>query len=123
MDMMMKKQLFRPDEVAQILCLSRRTVYRMIRDGRLPAVRLGAGPWRIYRETLLTLLPSPLGDLRRPTRDLQHQMAASLARRRLTLTVVINQPSHLSLRPFPPFRDGGRVRGLLRLPVVNRRDW
>ncbi len=78
MDMMMKKQLFRPDEVAQILCLSRRTVYRMIRDGRLPAVRLGAGPWRIYRETLLTLLPSPLGDLRRPTRDLQHQMAASL---------------------------------------------
>jgi len=76
MEMMMKKKLFRPDEVAQILCLSRRTIYRMIRDGRLPAVRLGSGPWRIYRETLLTLLPSPLGDARRAPRELQ-QMAAS----------------------------------------------
>jgi excisionase family DNA binding protein len=78
MEMMMKKQMFRPDVVAQILCLSRRTIYRMIRDGRLPAVRLGAGPWRIYRETLLTLLPSPLGDLRRPARDLQHLAAGPL---------------------------------------------
>lgn len=71
MEMMMKKKMFRPDEVAQILCLSRRTIYRMIRDGRLPAVRLGAGPWRISRETLLTLLPSPQGDFRRFHRDQQ----------------------------------------------------
>ena len=65
MELIMKKRLFRPDEVAQILCLSRRTIYRMIRDGRLPAVRLGAGPWRIPRETLLSLLPLPQGDFRR----------------------------------------------------------
>lgn len=71
MEMMMKKRLFRPDEVAQILCLSRRTIYRMIRDGRLPAVRLGAGPWRISRETLLMLLPTPEGDFRRFSRDSQ----------------------------------------------------
>ena len=71
MEMMMKKKLFRPDEVAQILCLSRRTIYRMIRDGRLPAVRLGAGPWRISRETLLMLLPSPQGDFRRFSREQQ----------------------------------------------------
>jgi excisionase family DNA binding protein len=77
METMMKKKLFRPDEVAQILCLSRRTIYRMIRDGRLPAVRLGAGPWRIYRETLLTLLPSPLGEARRVSRELP-PMAATL---------------------------------------------
>jgi excisionase family DNA binding protein len=57
MELVMKKRMFRPDEVAQILCLSRRTIYRMIRDGRLPAVRLGAGPWRIPREALLNLLP------------------------------------------------------------------
>jgi excisionase family DNA binding protein len=69
MELMMKKKLFRPDEVAQILCLSRRTIYRMIRDGRLPALRLGAGPWRISRETLLILLPSPQGDLRRYSRE------------------------------------------------------
>ena len=77
MEMMMKKKLFRPDEVAQILCLSRRTIYRMICDGRLPAFRLGAGPWRISRETLLQLLPSPQGDLRRCTRE-QGIAAASL---------------------------------------------
>ena len=41
----------------------------LIRDGRLPAIRLGAGPWRISRETLLLLLPSPQGDLRRYTRE------------------------------------------------------
>jgi excisionase family DNA binding protein len=69
MELMMKKKFFRPDEVAQILCLSRRTIYRMIRDGRLPAARLGAGPWRISRDTLVLLLPSPQGDLRRYVRE------------------------------------------------------
>jgi len=69
MEMITKKKMFRPDEVAQILCLSRRTIYRMIRDGRLPAVRLGAGPWRISRETLLVLLPPPREDFRRATRE------------------------------------------------------
>ena len=72
MELMMKKRMFRPDEVAQILCLSRRTIYRMIRDGRLPAIRLGAGPWRITRETLLMLLPLPQGDLRRSPREPQY---------------------------------------------------
>jgi len=50
------KRLFRPDEVAQILALSRRTVYRMIRDGRLPGIRGDSGPWRIPRETLERLV-------------------------------------------------------------------
>jgi|GEM_PF-471628 len=68
MEYLMKKNLFRPDEVAQILCLSRRSIYRMIRDGRLPAVRFGSGPWRISRDTLLALLPPPQGDLRRFSR-------------------------------------------------------
>jgi len=71
MEVILKKRLFRPDEVAQILCLSRRTIYRMIRDGRLPALRLGVGPWRISRETLLMLLPSPQGDFRRFPREPQ----------------------------------------------------
>jgi excisionase family DNA binding protein len=50
------KRFFRPDEVAALLALSRRTVYRMIHDGRLAAVKLGDGPWRIPREYLETLL-------------------------------------------------------------------
>ncbi len=57
MELLKKKRLFRPDEVADILCLSRRTVYRMIRDGRLAGVRLGSGPWRIARESILNLMP------------------------------------------------------------------
>ena len=57
MDLITKKRFFRPDEVADILCLSRRTVYRMIRDGRLSGVRLGSGPWRIARESIQSLLP------------------------------------------------------------------
>jgi excisionase family DNA binding protein len=75
MELMMKKRMFRPDEVARILCLSRRTIYRMIRDGRLPAVRLGSGPWRIPREALLMLLPLPPGDFQRSPRESSHTAA------------------------------------------------
>lgn len=72
MELVMKKKMFRPDEVAQILCLSRRTIYRMIRDGRLPAIRLGSGPWRIPRETLQMLLPLPSDDFQHSSRVLPH---------------------------------------------------
>jgi excisionase family DNA binding protein len=51
------KRFFRPDEVARLLVLSRRTIYRMIRDGRLHAVKWGSGPWRVPREALMSLLP------------------------------------------------------------------
>lgn len=57
MEVLGNKRFFRPDEVAQILALSRRTIYRMIRDGRLPAVRLGGGPWRVPRAALIALWP------------------------------------------------------------------
>jgi excisionase family DNA binding protein len=56
MDFLQNKRYFRPDEVAAILALSRRTIYRMIRDGRLAGVKLGLGPWRISRENLESLL-------------------------------------------------------------------
>jgi excisionase family DNA binding protein len=47
LDPLRAKRLLRPDEVASFLALSRRTVYRMIRDGRMPSVKLGIGPLRI----------------------------------------------------------------------------
>jgi excisionase family DNA binding protein len=57
MELLYKKRFFRPDEAAAILVLSRRTVYRMIRDGRITGVKWGRGPWRIPRESLTSLLP------------------------------------------------------------------
>lgn len=57
MELLYRKRFFRPDEAAAILVLSRRTVYRMIRDGRITGVKLGRGPWRIPRESLTSLLP------------------------------------------------------------------
>ena len=56
MGLPMQKRFLRPDEVALLLALSRRTVYRMIRDGRLSGVKLGAGPWRIPWEGLEAML-------------------------------------------------------------------
>ncbi len=57
MDLLQNKRFFRPDEVAMLLDLSRRTIYRMIRDGRLNGVKWGSGPWRIPRESLIGLFP------------------------------------------------------------------
>jgi excisionase family DNA binding protein len=57
MELLPQKRFFRPDEAAAILVLSRRTVYRMIRDGRITAVKWGSGPWRIPRESLTCLMP------------------------------------------------------------------
>jgi excisionase family DNA binding protein len=52
-----KKRFFRPDEVAQILGLSRRTVYRMIQDGRFADVQTAQRPCRIPRAAIIALLP------------------------------------------------------------------
>lgn len=57
MELISKRRFFRPDEAAAILVLSRRTVYRMMRDGRINGVKWGRGPWRIPRESLASLLP------------------------------------------------------------------
>jgi excisionase family DNA binding protein len=56
MELIYPKRFFRPDEAATILDLSRRTIYRMMRDGRINGVKWGGGPWRIPRESLAMLL-------------------------------------------------------------------
>ena len=63
MEMLQQKRFFRPDEVAAILALSRRTIYRMIRDGRLARDKWGSGPWRIPRESLAGSVPGGSGPL------------------------------------------------------------
>ncbi len=49
------KRFFRPDEVADFLLITKRTVYRMIRDGRLDGVDLAQRPWRVPREAIVNL--------------------------------------------------------------------
>lgn len=51
-----EKANYRPDEVATILRVSCRTIYRMIREGNLEAVRYDEGPWRIPKEALEQVL-------------------------------------------------------------------
>ncbi len=53
------KRFFRPDEVADFLLVTKRTVYRMIRDGRLEGVDLQRRPWRIPREAIVNLCHIP----------------------------------------------------------------
>lgn len=44
-------EIYTPDEVAEILQVTRRTVYGWIKDGKLKAVKVGRG-WRVKREEL-----------------------------------------------------------------------
>jgi excisionase family DNA binding protein len=57
MNLLDKKRFFRPDEVAQILGLSRRTVYRMIQDGRFADVETAQHPCRIPRTAIIAMMP------------------------------------------------------------------
>ena len=54
-----RKRFFRPDEVADFLLITKRTVYRMIHDGRLEGVDLNRRPWRIPREAIINLFLTP----------------------------------------------------------------
>ncbi len=49
------KKYYRPDEVAAILRVNRRTVYRMILDGRLQGVERDRRPRRIPRQAVLNI--------------------------------------------------------------------
>ena len=50
-------QLFTPEQVAERLQVTRRTVYQWINDGKLPALKVGRG-WRI-RESDLDIFSKP----------------------------------------------------------------
>ncbi len=49
------------DDAAAFLRLSRRTVYRMVLDGRLPGHKIG-GHWRLFKPEIMEALK--LNDLR-----------------------------------------------------------
>lgn len=55
---MVQKRFFRPDEVAELLLITKRTVYRMVHDGRLGDVDLTQRPMRIPRKAVFSLFPA-----------------------------------------------------------------
>jgi len=52
----MEKKFYRPDEVARRLSISKKTVYRLIKNKMLPACKIG-GLYRIPTEALERLMP------------------------------------------------------------------
>ncbi|NOS81630.1 MAG: helix-turn-helix domain-containing protein [Nitrospira sp.] len=51
-----QKRLLRVEEAAQILNVSRWTVYRWVDDGRLGGTRIGVGSLRIFSHTVAALI-------------------------------------------------------------------
>jgi excisionase family DNA binding protein len=51
-----KGEILTPREAAEAIGVDRETIYRMIRDGKLPAMRVGTRSLRIERAAVETLL-------------------------------------------------------------------
>jgi excisionase family DNA binding protein len=47
----MDKEYLSPEEVAELLSVTRRTVYNWLKSGRIPAMKIG-GVWRVRRADL-----------------------------------------------------------------------
>lgn len=57
--MVVAKEWFTVEEASQYLCVSKRTVYKLTKEGRLPAFRIGKERYRRFRKDDLdkALLP------------------------------------------------------------------
>lgn len=56
------KEWFTVNEAAEYLCISRRTVYKLTKEGRLPAFRIGRERHRRFRREDLDRIPRPSGE-------------------------------------------------------------
>jgi excisionase family DNA binding protein len=57
--MVIAKEWFTVEEAAEYLSVSRRTIYKLTEDGRLPAFRIGNERHRRFRKEDLDKVPSP----------------------------------------------------------------
>lgn len=53
---LMEKALFRVEEAAEVLSVSRWTIYRWVAEGRLRGTKIGKGSLRIFRESIVGLI-------------------------------------------------------------------
>lgn len=61
--MVVVKEWFTVAEAAEYLCISRRTVYKLTHEGRLPAFRIGKQRHRRFRKEDLDRIPHPIEDI------------------------------------------------------------
>jgi len=59
----MNKTLLRVGETAELLSVSRWTIYRWVEEGRLRGTKLGKGSLRIFRESVVGLIKSNESDM------------------------------------------------------------
>jgi excisionase family DNA binding protein len=52
----MEKMLLRPDEAAQMLRVSRWTIYRWLTEGRIRGTRVGRGTVRVFKDSIDRLI-------------------------------------------------------------------
>ena len=58
--MVVAKEWFTVEEAAEYLCISKRTIYKLTQDGRLPAFRIGRERHRRFRKEDLDKAPRPV---------------------------------------------------------------
>jgi len=57
--MVITKEWFTVEEAAEYLCVSKRTIYKLTKEGRLPAFRIGKERHRRFRKEDLDKVPRP----------------------------------------------------------------
>ncbi len=57
--MVITKEWFTVEEAAQYLCVSRRTIYKLTKEDRLPAFRIGKERHRRFRKEDIDKVPRP----------------------------------------------------------------
>ena len=57
--MVITKEWFTVEEAAEYLCVSRRTIYKLTKEGRLPALRIGKERHRRFRKEDIDKVPRP----------------------------------------------------------------
>jgi len=57
--MVITKEWFTVEEAAEYLCVSRRTIYKLTKEGRLPAFRIGKECHRRFRKQDMDKVPRP----------------------------------------------------------------
>jgi excisionase family DNA binding protein len=61
------KTLLRVGEAAELLSVSRWTIYRWVEEGRLRGTKIGKGSLRIFRESIVALIENNENDIAGPS--------------------------------------------------------